>query len=111
MTGYGGANRLARADSWVADQAGSRCRSACCEDRRRAQAGSLEPAKLTDALALAALALRLLLDEQADPRAGCRTNGLEGPNSAGVVLEQVAAAAHDPEISARAADFIVVHPS
>jgi hypothetical protein len=44
----------------------------------RAQAGSLEPAKLTDALALAGLALRLLLDEQADRRAGSadRADGL-----------------------------------
>ena len=36
----------------------------------RLQAGSLEPARLSDALSFAALALRLLLDEQADPRAG-----------------------------------------
>jgi hypothetical protein len=36
----------------------------------------------------------------------CRTNGLQGSNSAGVVLEQATAAAHDPEISGGGVAFL-----
>jgi hypothetical protein len=40
----------------------------------------------------------------------CRTNGLQGPNSAGVVLEQAVAPALDPQISARAAADVIAAP-